>query len=115
MNIAEQRLPQDGRLKVKAGQRALDMRISTLPTPFGESVNLRILNSNEMELELSKLGLFPRDLVVISKILKKPHGIILVTGPTGSGKTTTLYSCLKKLNADIAGPVAILTHGILFV
>ncbi len=98
LNIAEQRMPQDGRIKVRTGQQALDLRISILPTPFGESVNLRILNSNEVALSLDNLGFMSRDLSVIAQLLKKPHGIILVTGPTGSGKTTTLYSCLNKLN-----------------
>ncbi len=98
LNIAEQRLPQDGRIKVRAGQRELDLRISILPTPFGESVNLRILNSNQITLGLENLGLLPRDLNLIERLIRKPHGIILVTGPTGSGKTTTLYSCLYRLN-----------------
>lgn len=98
LNIAEQRLPQDGRIKVRAGQKELDLRISILPTPHGESVNLRILNSNQVTLGLENLGLLPRDMALIERLIKKPHGIILVTGPTGSGKTTTLYSCLYRLN-----------------
>lgn len=98
LNIAEQRLPQDGRIKVRTGQRELDLRISILPTPFGESVNLRILNSNQVTLCLKNLGLLSRDLILIERLIRKPHGIILVTGPTGSGKTTTLYSCLNRLN-----------------
>ncbi|MFQ5864132.1 MAG: GspE/PulE family protein [bacterium] len=97
LNIAEQRLPQDGRIKVRTGQRELDLRISILPTPFGESVNLRILNSNQVNLSLKSLGLLTRDLETIEGLIQKPHGIILVTGPTGSGKTTTLYSCLNRL------------------
>ncbi len=101
LNIAEQRLPQDGRIKVRTRQRELDLRISILPTPFGESVNLRILNSNQVTLGLEHLGLLPRDLAIIEKLLRKPHGIILVTGPTGSGKTTTLYSCLNRLNDNV--------------
>ncbi|MFQ5637210.1 MAG: GspE/PulE family protein [bacterium] len=98
LNIAEQRLPQDGRIKVRTGQRELDLRISILPTPFGESVNLRILNSDQVTLSLDSLGLLPRDLDLVESLIKKPHGIILVTGPTGSGKTTSLYSCLNRLN-----------------
>ncbi|MFQ5604089.1 MAG: GspE/PulE family protein [bacterium] len=98
LNIAEQRLPQDGRIKVRTGQQELDLRISILPTPFGESVNIRILNSNHVALNLESLGLMRRDLILIEQLLEKPHGIILVTGPTGSGKTTTLYSCLNKIN-----------------
>ncbi|MDZ7276625.1 MAG: GspE/PulE family protein [candidate division KSB1 bacterium] len=98
LNIAEQRLPQDGRIKVRTGNRELDLRISILPTPFGETVNLRILNSQQVTLGLENLGLLPRDLARLERLLQKPHGIILVTGPTGSGKTTTLYACLNKLN-----------------
>ncbi|MFQ5605504.1 MAG: GspE/PulE family protein [bacterium] len=97
LNIAEQRLPQDGRIKVRTGQKDLDLRISILPTPFGESVNLRILNSHQVNLDLKCLGLLPRDQNIIENLIEKPHGIILVTGPTGSGKTTTLYSCLNRL------------------
>ncbi|MFQ5631726.1 MAG: GspE/PulE family protein, partial [bacterium] len=98
LNIAEQRMPQDGRVKVRSGQRELDLRISILPTPHGESVNLRILNSGQVTLGLKNLGLVRRDQDIIEKLIKKPNGIILVTGPTGSGKTTTLYSCLNRLN-----------------
>ncbi len=98
LNIAEQRLPQDGRIKVKTSPRELDLRISTLPTPFGESVNIRILNNSQVSLDLTKLGMLDHDLETINYLLAKPHGIVLVTGPTGSGKTTTLYSCLNRLN-----------------
>ncbi|MFQ5709334.1 MAG: GspE/PulE family protein [bacterium] len=101
LNIAEQRLPQDGRIKVRTGKQELDLRISIIPTPFGESVNLRILNSNQVKLSLKSLGLLPRDLSCIERLLQKPHGIVLVTGPTGSGKTTTLYSCLNRLNDTV--------------
>lgn len=98
LNIAEQRLPQDGRITVRTKKRELDLRLSILPTPFGESVNLRILNSEQVTLGLEHLGLLPRDLALLDHLLQKPHGIVLVTGPTGSGKTTTLYACLHKLN-----------------
>ncbi len=98
LNIAEQRLPQDGRITVRTNKRELDLRLSILPTPFGESVNLRILNSEQVTLGLEHLGLLPRDLALLDRLLQKPHGILLVTGPTGSGKTTTLYACLHKLN-----------------
>ncbi|MFQ5650507.1 MAG: GspE/PulE family protein [bacterium] len=98
LNIAEQRLPQDGRIKVRTRQKELDLRISILPTPFGESVNLRILNCNQVSLNLDSLGMLPRDLALIAGLIQRPHGIILLTGPTGSGKTTTLYSCLSRLN-----------------
>ena len=101
LNIAEQRLPQDGRIKVRTGRQELDLRISILPTPFGETVNLRILNSDQVALDLKSLGLLSRDLARIESLIGKPHGIILVTGPTGSGKTTTLYSCLNRLNDSI--------------
>jgi len=97
LDISEKRLPQDGRIKVKVGDAELDLRVSILPTPFGESVVIRIL-SNAILYSLEELGLSPNDLKLLDGLLKKPHGIIFVTGPTGSGKTTTLYSCLTRLN-----------------
>ena len=97
LNIAEKRLPQDGRIKVKVGENELDLRVSILPTPHGESVVIRILSSS-MLYSLSGLGLSTADLKILDSLIKKPHGIIFVTGPTGSGKTTTLYSCLSKIN-----------------
>lgn len=97
LNIAEKRLPQDGRIKVKVGENELDLRVSVLPTPYGESVVIRILSSS-MLYSLAELGLSPPDLKILDNLIKKPHGIIFVTGPTGSGKTTTLYSCLSKIN-----------------
>lgn len=97
LNIAERRLPQDGRIKIKIGEEELDLRISTLPTTFGEAVHIRIL-STRFFLELEKLGLLPDDLKIIEKVIKKPHGIIFVTGPTGAGKSTTLYAALAKVN-----------------
>jgi type II secretion system protein E len=99
MNIAERRLPQDGRIKIRLNNRELDMRISTLPTAFGEAVHLRIL-SPQFFLELEKLGLSEEDLRILEKVIKKPHGIVFVTGPTGSGKTTTLYASLAKINSE---------------
>ncbi len=98
LNIAERRLPQDGRVKVKVGQAQLDLRISILPTPFGETVDIRLLSTSNILLGLRKLGLLDKDLSILESVIKRPHGIILVTGPTGSGKTTTLYSCLSKIN-----------------
>ncbi|NQT47022.1 MAG: Flp pilus assembly complex ATPase component TadA [Candidatus Omnitrophica bacterium] len=97
LNIAERRLPQDGRIKVKVSGEDLDLRISILPTPFGESVNIRLLSTNILY-GLKNLGLLPHDLKIIEAMIKKPHGIVFVTGPTGSGKTTTLYAYLAKIN-----------------
>lgn len=99
LNIAEKRLPQDGRFKVRMGSVDLDLRVSFLPTPYGESVVLRILNSTKL-FSLDELGLGQEEKAAIEKLIRKPHGIIFLTGPTGSGKTTTLYSCLAKLNTD---------------
>ena len=98
LNIAEHRLPQDGRIKIKINEEELDLRISILPTAFGEAVHIRIL-SPKFFLELGKLGLLPEDLQIIETVIKKPHGIIFVTGPTGSGKSTTLYAALAHINS----------------
>ncbi|MCX5687465.1 MAG: ATPase, T2SS/T4P/T4SS family [Candidatus Omnitrophica bacterium] len=97
LDIAEHRLPQDGRIKIKVVGQEIDLRVSILPTQFGESVDIRIL-SGAVFYNLKNLGLLPSDLVILEKLIKKPHGIIFVTGPTGSGKTTTLYACLSKIN-----------------
>lgn len=97
LNIVERRLPQDGRAIVKVQEQVLDLRVSTIPTPFGESVVIRILPT-QMLFSLEKLGLSGRDLEIFEKLIEKPHGIIFVTGPTGSGKTTTLYACLSNIN-----------------
>ncbi len=99
MNIAEMRLPQDGRIKVKDGSREIDIRVSTLPTLFGESIVLRLLNRDEVRLELESLG-FPHDIMgTFEDLIQRPYGMILVTGPTGSGKTTTLYAVMNRINA----------------
>jgi len=97
LNIAERRLPQDGRIKIKVKGEELDLRISVLPTAHGESVDIRLLPT-KMLFGLERLGLLPRDSKLLEAMIKKPHGIIFVTGPTGSGKTTTLYACLSKIN-----------------
>ncbi len=97
LDIAEKRLPQDGRIKVRLEGQELDLRISVLPTTFGESVEIRIL-STDMLFNLGHLGLESDHLTQLLALIQRPHGIVFVTGPTGSGKTTTLYSCLAKLN-----------------
>ncbi len=96
LNIVERRLPQDGRALVKIGKEEFDLRISIIPTRHGEGLVVRILPA-KMLFSLEKLGLEPEELKVIENLIKKPHGIIFVTGPTGSGKTTTLYTCLNKI------------------
>jgi len=102
MNIAEKRIPQDGRMTHKIGGREIDLRISILPSIHGEKVVIRIMNSLGVELTKDKLGFLPSNLEKFEKMLMSPHGIILVTGPTGSGKTTTLYAALKeKTRGDI--------------
>jgi len=97
LNVAEKRLPQDGRIKVKIGEKKLDMRVSTLPTVFGERVVIRLLDRSDTLLTLEELGFEPDDLEKYERIIRKPHGLVLVTGPTGSGKSTTLYASLLKL------------------
>ena len=98
LNIAERRIPQDGRIKINIGGRAVDLRVSTLPTQFGESVVLRVLDQSAVRLDISQLGM-PEDVLSgMHEILRRPNGIFVVTGPTGSGKTTTLYSGLRVIN-----------------
>ena len=98
LNIAERRLPQDGRIQRMINGRQVDLRVSTLPTAFGESVVLRVLDRSSVNLELDTLGMPPDIMSYILEVIEKPNGIFIVTGPTGSGKTTTLYSCLRKIN-----------------
>ncbi|MCB4791517.1 MAG: type II secretion system ATPase GspE [Elusimicrobia bacterium] len=98
MNIAEKRLPQDGRIQFNINGETVDIRVSTLPILHGESIDLRILPRGQMFIGLGELGLSKEYLTAIEKLIKKPHGIILATGPTGHGKTTTLYACLSKIN-----------------
>ncbi len=99
LNIAEKRLPQDGRIGIKLGDHSIDLRISTVPTVNGERVVMRILDKTSVLLGLEELGYYPDDLAIIEHLIKQEHGIILVTGPTGSGKTTSLYSMLNKINS----------------
>ena len=99
LNIAERRLPQDGRIKLRTMGKEIDLRVSTLPTLYGESVVLRILDRSSIVLDLEQLG-FPADtLAELERLIVRPYGMILVTGPTGSGKTTTLYGALEKINS----------------
>jgi type IV pilus assembly protein PilB len=98
LNIAERRVPQDGRIKLKVGAKVIDFRVSTLPTIFGEKVVLRILDKGNLTFDLSKFGIEPKAEKDLMEAVQNPYGMVLVTGPTGSGKTTTLYSCLSKVN-----------------
>ena len=98
LDIAERRLPQDGRIQLNIAGRNVDLRVSTLPTQFGESVVMRVLDRTVVALDLEQLGLRKDNMDQILSLLEKPNGIIILTGPTGCGKTTTLYSCLKKVN-----------------
>src|SRR6266853_1362055 len=99
MNIAEKRLPQDGRINVRIKGEEIDIRVSTVPTVYGESVSLRLLTRGKIFLTLDKLGFSPQDEQALREIILKPHGIMLVTGPTGAGKSTTLYACLSTINS----------------
>ena len=98
LDIAEKRRPQDGRIRVNEGDRTIDIRVSTLPTDFGEKIVLRILDKSQLKLDLSNLGFEETDLKLFKRTLRLPYGMILVTGPTGSGKTTTLYAALNHIN-----------------
>jgi type IV pilus assembly protein PilB len=98
LDIAERRLPQDGRIELNVNNQPIDLRVSVLPTMFGESVVMRVLDRSNVQLDLDKLGLRDDDLSVVRQLIHKPNGIVIVTGPTGSGKTTTLYSALRELN-----------------
>ena len=100
LDIAEHRLPQDGRIKLHMGQRQIDFRVSTVPVAFGERIVLRILDKNNVSLGLDKIGMDPLLLSAFNKLIRLSEGIVLVTGPTGSGKTTTLYSALSEINSS---------------
>jgi len=119
LDIAESRVPQDGRIKMKKKDgSSVDFRVSTIPTHFGEKIVLRVLDSQALKLSLDNLGFFKSELELLRKVLNQTRGMILVTGPTGSGKTSTLYSSLKELNDDernistIEDPIEILMKGI---
>ena len=118
LNIAERRVPQDGRLKLKMGARVIDFRVSTLPVLFGEKIVLRILDKGNLTLDLQKFGFEPKAEADLMKAILNPYGMVLVTGPTGSGKTTTLYSCLSRVNTEEVNimtaedPVEYNLHGI---
>ena len=118
LNIAERRVPQDGRIKLKMGKRVIDFRVSTLPVIFGEKIVLRILDKGNLTLDLQKFGFEPKAEKDLYKAILNPYGMVLVTGPTGSGKTTTLYSALSKVNTievnimTAEDPVEYNIHGI---
>ncbi|MEO1231285.1 MAG: type IV-A pilus assembly ATPase PilB [Myxococcota bacterium] len=119
LDIAERRLPQDGRIKLKLGKgREMDYRVSCLPTLFGEKLVLRLLDKGSLQLDMTKLGFEPKPLALFKDAIKKPYGMALVTGPTGSGKTTSLYSALSELNKSTVNistaedPVEYNLHGI---
>lgn len=98
LDIAERRIPQDGRIKLKVGDKKVDMRVSTLPCIFGEKIVMRILDKGNLKLDLADFGFYPPALKSLMHAISLPYGMVLVTGPTGSGKTTTLYSCLSRVN-----------------
>jgi len=100
LDIAEKRLPQDGRMKIETSEREIDVRVSILPTVHGEKVVLRLLGSGKLSLNLSNLGFSDKKLSVFKKWIKQPYGMIIISGPTGSGKSTTLYAALKEIHSE---------------
>ncbi|MBO8128745.1 MAG: Flp pilus assembly complex ATPase component TadA [Peptococcaceae bacterium] len=118
MNIAEKRLPQDGRIQIKYRERDIDLRVSSMPTVFGEKIVIRLLDKSRVPLSLGELGFSSRNLERFNKIIRQPYGMVLITGPTGSGKTTTLYAVLRELSnpevntVTIEDPVEYLLDGI---
>lgn len=117
MNIAEHRLPQDGKIKIRMGDKDYDLRVSSIPTPYGESIGIRILSRDTDLCRLDRLGFDEEHQRLLRELIKKPHGIILVTGPTGSGKSTTLYAALSEINTvdkkiiTIEDPIEYRIHG----
>ncbi|HZQ61600.1 MAG TPA: type II secretion system ATPase GspE [Casimicrobiaceae bacterium] len=107
LDIAEKRLPQDGRIALKLGDKAVDVRVSTLPTGPGERVVLRLLDKDSAQLDLTALGMSDATLATVDRLIREPHGIVLVTGPTGSGKTTTLYAALSRLDRRSANMMTV--------
>ncbi len=99
MNIAEKRLPQDGRIRIKIAGKDVDIRVSTIPTSYGERVVMRLLDRSAVLMELTDIGFSQAQFKTMASLIQRPHGILLVTGPTGSGKTTTLYACLSRINS----------------
>ena len=99
LDIAEKRLPQDGRIPIKVADKDIDIRVSIIPTSFGERVVLRLLDKSSVHLGLEEIGLFPEHLKTVEELIRRPNGILFVTGPTGSGKTTTLYAALSRINS----------------
>ncbi|KPU82840.1 general secretion pathway protein GspE [Psychromonas sp. PRT-SC03] len=118
LDIAEKRVPQDGRISLRIGGRAVDVRVSTMPASHGERVVLRLLDKNAIKLDLATLGMTPANHQLMRNLIHKPHGIVLVTGPTGSGKSTTLYAALMEINAKdhniltIEDPIEYVIEGI---
>jgi general secretion pathway protein E len=107
LNIAEKRLPQDGRIEIKVADRSVDIRVSTIPTAFGERAVLRLLDKTASILMLSDLGMDERKVNIFNRLIQSPYGIVLVTGPTGSGKTTTLYAALTSINQPAVNIITI--------
>src|SRR4029077_8235264 len=100
LNIAEKRLPHDGRIKMRVNNREVDVRVSIIPMIHGEGIVMRLLDKSRMVFNLANVGMLPDSYRTFRQLIDRPHGIVLVTGPTGSGKTTTLYSALKEINND---------------
>src|SRR5947208_11648027 len=100
LNIAEKRLPQDGRIKMRVNNREIDVRVSIIPMFHGEGIVMRLLDKSRMVFNLANVGMLPDTYRTFRQMIDRPHGILLVTGPTGSGKTTTLYSALNEINND---------------